>query len=399
MAELTLSVFERNSEVIGRIRALLDQFEKRERLQVHLEVIPFRGGWREMVDVALHHFGPDVSEVGSTWINDFVRMNALEPFTAQEIRQLGGANSFQPINWHSCHTPGHEGNQLVWAIPWSSDVRVILYRQDFLEKAGLNENTAFRTSQQLENTLQKLSQTDVDVPFALPTLRSRISIHNLASFVWEAGGDFIGADGRELLITHPKTREGMKNYFRLGRFIPKAYHEVVEYVPDQLFYGGQTAIIFTGYWALQVLEILPEIKKHTRVTQLPGPTYVGGLNLLVWKHTRKRKEAIQLIQYLTNTEINHTLFPDLGLPARLTGLQYPPFSTDANFQKMVNIIEQGRRLSAQHLWGMVESRLTDIVPVIWQDVFANPDGDLDTLLDKYIPPLARRLEGALSVLK
>jgi hypothetical protein len=101
MPELEISIFDRGPEGNRVIRGLLNEFERKTRIQVLADFIPFRGGWAQLVNVALHHFGPDISEVGSTWVKDFVRMNAVEPFSPADIRQLGGAEGFLKLNWES----------------------------------------------------------------------------------------------------------------------------------------------------------------------------------------------------------------------------------------------------------------------------------------------------------
>ncbi len=399
MVELELSVFDRGPEANNVIRSLLNEFERKERIRVAVEFTPFRGGWTQLVNVALHHFGPDVSEAGNTWIQDFVRMNAVEPFTPADVRQLGGENSFLKLNWESgMGYGGATGSRTLWAIPWSADVRAVIYRRDWVQKAGLDETTAFSTPQDLENTLQKLAETGVEIPLAVPTLRSRVTIHNMASFVWGAGGQFFSPDGKELLLNDPKTRQGMREYFGLGRFIPSAAHEAEDGVPEQLFYEGRVGVLMTGYWALRDVAGFPDIQKNTGVAQIPGLPFVGGLHLLMWKHTRKPKEVVRLINFLTGNEISEQLFPMLGLPARLESLEKPPFSTDVNYKTLVDISKKGYTLSSQHLWGLVESRLTDIVPLIWKEILTTPHADIDAILDKFIEPLSRRLTGALSSL-
>ena len=117
---------------------------------------------------------------------------------------------------------------------------------------------------------------------------------------------------------------------------------------------------------------------------------------MVWKHTKRRPEAVRLINFLTSTDISSDLFPDLGLPARLTSLEKPPFTIEPNFQAMVHLIEKGRLLSSLRLWGLVENRLTDIIPIIWKEILSTPTPNIEAILDKYIEPLSRRLVGALS---
>ena len=71
------------------LRSLLAEFEAKQRIRVHLTVMPFAGAWSAMVRMALYEDGPDVSAVGTSWVGDFVRMNALRPYQEAEVRALG----------------------------------------------------------------------------------------------------------------------------------------------------------------------------------------------------------------------------------------------------------------------------------------------------------------------
>ena len=44
----------------------------------------------------------------------------------------------------------------LWAAPWLADTRIICYRRDLFEQAGVDAATAFQSPAQLENALQRL---------------------------------------------------------------------------------------------------------------------------------------------------------------------------------------------------------------------------------------------------
>ena len=109
--------------------------------------------WQELLQVALYFKGPDVSEIGTTWLGSLMGMEALRPFSPLEVKSLGGAAAFSSASWDSCHEPGETQ---ILAIPWYLDLRLIYYRRDILQKAGVDESTAFLTSENLLDTMQKV---------------------------------------------------------------------------------------------------------------------------------------------------------------------------------------------------------------------------------------------------
>ena len=56
---------------------LLKLFEEKYGIHVRVDAIPYSSlRWSSLVEAALYHSGPDVSEVGNTWVGDLVRMEA-----------------------------------------------------------------------------------------------------------------------------------------------------------------------------------------------------------------------------------------------------------------------------------------------------------------------------------
>src|SRR5438105_3519393 len=110
------------SEDTTRIQPLLEEFEAEHAIHVRLHLLSFDTGWSDLVKFALYNDGPDISEIGSAWVGDLVAMNALHPFSAAEIKSLGGASAFVPSAWRGGTLAG--GSQL-WAIPWNTGARLL----------------------------------------------------------------------------------------------------------------------------------------------------------------------------------------------------------------------------------------------------------------------------------
>ena len=63
------------------------------------------------------------------------------------------------------------------------------------------------------------------MPLAMPTKRSNMTLHYIASWIWGAGGDFLSPDGANLAFDQPKALEGCMAYYGLRRFLcPGAYN-------------------------------------------------------------------------------------------------------------------------------------------------------------------------------
>jgi multiple sugar transport system substrate-binding protein len=139
MEELELSIMARGRDPAGDLQPFLDQFAALYRCRVRVKVLPWETAWADLVKVALYSSGPDVSEVGMNWVGNLVAMDSLRPFHMAELDAVGGASAFLESAWKSGWMMG---DKRLWAVPWLADTRVIYYRRDLLERAGVDETTA-----------------------------------------------------------------------------------------------------------------------------------------------------------------------------------------------------------------------------------------------------------------
>ena len=157
MEEISFSVFNHGPAATENMRGLLREFEQRDGIHVRLEIIPWETAWARLVEIALYHTGPDVSQVGSTWVGDLVRMGALRSFTDKDVEKLQGPNTFFDSVWVRGFSDEPD-EHAVYSIPWTGDARVVYYRRDLLYRAGIDERTAFRDAAQFQRTIARLHE-------------------------------------------------------------------------------------------------------------------------------------------------------------------------------------------------------------------------------------------------
>ncbi|CAG0930398.1 hypothetical protein TFLX_01713 [Thermoflexales bacterium] len=384
--EIELSIQAPSAELI---QPLLQDFETQHRIRVKLRVLSWDTAWSDLVKVALYGDGPDVSEIGSTWLGDLVAMNALHTFTPDEIILLGKASNFMPAAWQGCHISNQSE---VWAIPWMVGIRLLFYRRRLLEQAGVAEATAFQDAAQLNATLQRLQEQGIGVPWTAPTGLTHTTLLNVCSWVWGEGGDFITPDGKRTQFADPPALAGIGQYFALGRYIPASVHHLNALQPDNQFLSDpQTAVTMSGPWLFEFLTRAQREEIHVALP--PGRAFVGGSHLVLWKHTRKHEAALKLIRFLTQPEVQMTYAPRIGLlPAQVDAWAAPPYSSDPLWQVTASGMQSGRGFLITRAWGLMEDRLANEFAALWRDVLAQPEAALDVAIRRHLEPLAKRLD-------
>jgi multiple sugar transport system substrate-binding protein len=376
---------------------LLRDFEAQHRVHVRLQRWEWETSWSEIMKVALYGHGPVVSEIGSTWAASLAVMNVLRPFNGMEVAAMGKAAAFLPAAWNSGLMPGDPNPA---AIPWLSETRAIYYRRDLFQQAGLADITRFESNAHLEDTLKTLQGHGLSA-WTMPTRATLNTFHNMTSWVWGAGGDFVDAAQRQVTFAEPAARAGIAAYFGLHRFLaPDARRLTVE-ESEARFLQGQTAMTISGPW-LYLSPELPrtqQVAETTGVAMLPGVPWVGASHLVVWKHAAPRQVrlAVELVRFLTSMTAQVASSTHTGmLPVLPEALNAPAFVNHPVYQVVGRGLLHGRSFPAMRLWGLIEEKLTAALGSLWAKVLtAEPGASLDALIRAELEPLAARLNKTL----
>lgn len=400
MTSLPLSLQYHTGHDAEQLHERLANFRRTYRqLELPITVWPWDVAWENLARTALYKDGADVSEIGTTWLGSFVGMDAIRPFTAQELSRMGGAETFLPASWQNGLLLGDQ-NQ--WGIPWLADTRVIFYWRDMLDEAGIDDATAFHSIEQMPETLARLQANGLPTPWVVTTRHTHSTLYNIVSWIWGAGGDFVTPDGAHIALDEAAARRGLLAYFDLQRFMPHSAEPLESRQTIELFRTRQVAALIHGPWFLKNLREQggsPDILSRIGVALPPGPSFVGGSMLAIWKHIRRDQEpaAVDLIRSLVTDTAWLDFYIQTGnLPARLDLLAQPVFANDPHFRVMIQSLRQGRTHDRVFMWGPIEDRLLKVLAQLWSEMRADPGRDKAGLISQYIGPLARQLEAKLT---
>ena len=396
MPQIELSVMIHTLATEEVLRALLAEFEAQSGIDVRLALLRWDEGQAELNKAARYHSGPDISEIGSTWVNDLVAMASLRPFSQAELALVGKSDSFLPESWKSGQTWGSASQ---WALPWLAETYVIHYRRDLLAQAGIAETEAFSSHEAIARTSARLQAAGVPVPVEpLLELDSYGMLHCLASWVWTAGGHFCSADGQRVQFNQPKELQAIHDYFSLMQTLSPAARRQIRERQGSLFVSGQAALTFGTLRFYQNYSCAPtQVQGNWGLAPLPGMNFMGGSNLVVWQHTKNEHAALELARFLTSPTIQaRCALPQAALPARLMALENPQITGDPALGVFSNALRSGRSYSSIPLWGLVEGRLTSALLHIGRAILAGEAPDLKLTIRRQLEPLARQLNLTLA---
>lgn len=398
MSEFVISVNNAYLDMAKVIRPLLTEFEEQHRVHVTLHVYDWSDAWAEFMKISETHQGPVISQTGNSWMGSMIAQDSLRAFKPEEILQLNGRQSFLAGSWESCLD--FDAKNIV-AVPWILDTYLVYYHRDMLEKAGIDEETAFSTLDNFEATLQKLQDAGHKYPFAIPVNPTSFNnIHTIASWVWGAGGDFTNTDGTQVTFSQPEARLGMKRYFDLYRFIDPEAKDMNFVETWNLFLDRKTPV------TIRTQELLFRIKNHefsetftsnVHTAVVPGVPLLGGSHFVVWKHLRPDAEerAIDLVKFLTSAETELTLLDYVGyIPANVRALGRIP--ADSIYAAAVESVRKARPFRHIRMWGVVEEKLAAGLSNIWQALLSTPNPDVSQIIADHLDPIETSLNQALT---
>ncbi len=330
--------------------------------------------------------GPDITQVGTTWVGGFAATKGLRPFSDAEIQAVGGASAFTDAAWDTTHMLG---SKEIVAMPWFVETRALYYRTDLVKKAGLDPATAFKDWDSFTDSLKKMKEAGVGMvkaPFAVTGKQDWNVVHNPMPFVWGAGGDILSADGSKAVLNSPEAIKGLTYYTSLysqGLTLKEAIEKNMNDL--EALWGAGEIGSFIGIPSVIANAKKPAneqgyadtvTSKNMGTVMLPaGPqgvkAFVGGSNLVIPKSSKNPAAAVKLTQYLTSRKGQLDYQQLIGnLPANKEAQADPFYTGNPLYKPFLDQLKTGKSYPEVVAWGGIETSIQKNFGLMWDDVAA-----------------------------
>ena len=306
---------------IGRegeaITQLLPQFE-RENPDIHVELqqLPLSAAHQKLLTAFAGDSAPDMTQLGNTWMPEFVTLHALEPLQTR----VDHSGTVKPDDYFVSIWSTNVYDGALYGVPWYVDTRLLFYRSDLLKAAGFNAPP--RDWAEWRRMLAALSHPDHGTYGILLPTNEYEQLMSLALQQPEPllrdgdrYGNFESAGFKRALTFYVDT-------FRL--------HEApditnVEAGNPWLEFGhGVYDFYFSGPWNIsEFRKRLPAAEQGSwNTAPLPGPdglgaSVAGGSSLVIFRSSQHKEEAWKLIEYLSRPDVQQRFYALLGdMPPR-----------------------------------------------------------------------------------
>ena len=265
---------------------------------------------------------PDAAMVGTTWMGEFADLDALDPTPA-------GIDS-------STFFPGALDTTKVgetqYGVPWYVETRLVYYRKDLAAKAGI---TAPPTDWDGLKAMAKAMKEKAGAKYGINLQPGgQGSWQTVMPFAWSAGASITADGDKEFTLDTPEMQEGLSYYQSF--FTEKlAGTDLPPNQTEAQFVSGQVPMFISGPWMVGSIAKLggQKMKDNIGVFEMPknktSTSFVGGSNFVVFKNSKNKDSAWQLVKFLSDAKTQAEWFKlSTDLPAVKSAWEDPSIASD-----------------------------------------------------------------------
>ena len=285
------------------VEELMPAFEaENPGIRVSVQQIPWTAAHEKLLTAFVGESTPDVSQLGNTWIPEFVALGALESLDPW----LEGEGGVEPSSFFPGILATNVLRDSVYGVPWYVDTRVFFYRTDLLAEVGYD--TFPTTWSELRDAMEALRARmgPGQYPLLMPTDEWPPPV----ILGLQAGAELLTEGGRRGAFSEPSFRRAFEFYTGLYRdsLAPAVSSAEISNL-FQEFARGNIAMYLTGPWNIgEFTRRLPdELQDDWATAPLPGPdgpgvSMAGGSSLVMFRRTEHPEAAWKLMAFLSRPE-------------------------------------------------------------------------------------------------
>lgn len=319
---LTFWAMGREGELVTR---LIGDFEREHPdIRVEVQALPWMSAHEKLLTAYVGEATPDVAQLGNTWLPELATLGALAALDGD----VAASQVVRPPDYFAGIWRTNQLDGALYGVPWYVDTRVLFYRRDRFAAAGFATPPA---SWPAWMTALREVQSEI-APGQFAILLAVDEFDQLLALALQQDDPLLADGGRWGNFHSAGFRRALGFY--LGMFAERLAPVVtLIQVPDpwsELARGYISSMIH-GPWSIaEFRERLPAEQQALWATApLPGPdgpgaSTAGGSSLVVFRRSAHRRQAWQLIEYLSRPEIQARFYALSGnLPPRRTTWRDP----------------------------------------------------------------------------
>ena len=349
------------------LSVLADAFmEENPDITVEITPVPFDAAHDRIVAAIAGGEGPDVTQIGTTWMGEFATLGGLDP-TPSNI----DPSAFFEGAWNTTVVDGTS-----YGVPWYVETRLVYYRTDLAEEGGVTEPPA--TWDDLKAMAEGIQGAGAEYGINLQPGGTG-SWQTFMPFFWQAGGEIIDGESNFTLDGEPcvAALTYYDSFFEEGLTAPAAGDVPLE----GQFANGDVGSFISGPWMVGIVTDAGADPETWTVAHQPteeaGTSFVGGSNLGVLADSDNKEAAWAFIEYLTQPEVQVTWYETISdLPSVQSAWDDEALSGDELLTAFGDQLEDAKAPPAIATWEEVAAEIDAVVEQVTVGDMSPEDGCL-----------------------
>lgn len=381
---LTVWIMPNGASPQEKLEQELELFTKSTGIKTKVVVLDWGEAWNR-ISTALNTGKdmPAVLQLGTTWIPYFASRGELLELNPS-LSKIDPSR-FVPVSFYTTHV---DGDTSIYSVPWFIDARAILANERILKELNIKAND-ISTYKGFLKALKKIKAASLKLDdgtpiqaYAFPGRNDWNIPHNFAPWIWSNGGSFLVKDSNSYRsnLLAPNTLQGIARYlnFILDSIVDPSNLNLNTAQISQQFNNGELAFI------LNTSEIVMQTRyqdqdgglQNSRIGNdgiivFPVPSgsagsisFIGGSNLAIPAKYKNKKQALQLLLFLTQDSFLDAYTKQIGfLPPSKKVLE--SWSKDSVYKVLVECLKNGQNYRSIPQWGEIENLLGRTFNNIW----------------------------------
>jgi len=213
------------------IQPALDKFvAAHPDVEIEYQQLSWSNGFDKIVTAIAAGKAPDVVELGSTWMGQFIENKTITPIDVSAIKD-------DYFGWDGA--TGRDGN--IYGFPWFGATNILYVNADLAKRAGIDKCPT--TWSELKADSEAINALGAGVRgFSIKIGGRYTTWQKFMPFAWSNGARVVNADWTESLVPWDRFLEALEYYNSLKKSSLVGTQDEIR----QAFYLGRVGIIFDG---------------------------------------------------------------------------------------------------------------------------------------------------------
>lgn len=377
---------------IPHYRRFYEEQSLKMNIEIDMKVIAWNKAYEMLIDAFKNNHGPDLFEIGSTWVSTFVNLGYLSPIPKDFLQKKYIANWLYECSVH---------NNQQYAIPWFSEPHILMGNNRIIQEYSNlgHEAVDWKTFYNHCNDISTNSKkNNISIsPFSFLVKSDLFILHTFFAWLYKSGFSFPSQDKVQMDFLDVKLMEETFRYIFSLINIGKSENIPNKEVADKYgnehgmqhysrFYDLQQSAFITSSGVNVIADTLRKLNAGTDATQPYGVytiphkdqfqlTNGGGVLLGISKSSEKRQEVFELAHEMMQPKFLEAWMLESGnLPAFEHEL-WTKYESNNLIASVKAEISNAKSYPFHPLWRNIERILADGISSLFWDLQANKIND------------------------